>query len=138
MAPARIITYVVCPIKAGISMHKMIVTAKGTIVSFQLFTKYCTPNAPNSAGRMFSNAGCNTGFSKIGVSGMSAKTPIKITSIVTRDEVAIDNVATILFSFDPASVFDISFALMAQGSFIFVILPVMNARYAPPAPRIGT
>lgn len=138
MAPARIITYVVCPINAGTIKHNMIVTARGTIVSFQLFTKYCTPKAPNSAGSIFSKAGCNTGFSKIGVRGIKASTPMNMTSIVTRDDVAIDSVATILFSFVPASVLAISFALMAQGNFIFVIFPVIKARYDPPAPRIGT
>ena len=58
-------------------------------------------------------------------------------TIVTSDAVAIESVEMISFSGVPVLAPTISRALTAQGIFMFIRFPVINARYPPPAPSIG-
>ena len=57
--------------------------------------------------------------------------------MVTNDEVAMDSVEMISFSGVPVLAPTMSRALTAQGIFILMRLPVMKARYPPPAPSMG-
>ena len=93
--------------------------------------------APNSAGTTFSKAGCNTSLCSTGCSGTINNTPNARTRIVTREDVAMEIVEMISFSGVPVFAPTMSLALTAQGIFILIRLPVINARYPPPAPSIG-
>ena len=84
---------------------------RGMAVIFQLFVKYWAARAPKSAGNRLSKAGFNVGFCRIGVRGINNKTPMKMTSIVTREETATLSVVMIPSSAVPASVPAISLAL---------------------------
>ena len=92
--------------------------------------------APNSAGTTFSKAGCNTSLCSTGCSGTINNTPSARTRIVTREDVAMEIVEMISFSGFLFRSYHVS-ALTAQGIFILIRLPVINARYPPPAPSIG-
>ena len=109
-------------------MHMSTMKESGKTVSFRLFLKYWYPRAPKSAGSTLSNAGRRTGLSRTGVKGIRRRTPMNITSIVTREEVATESVDIISFSLLPTSASAISLAFAAQGSFRFVMFPVMNER----------
>ena len=68
------------------------------------------------------------GDCKTGCSGTSASTPSARMTIVTRDDVAIESVETISFSGVPVLTPARSRAFTAQGIFMLMRLPVMNAR----------
>ena len=56
---------------------------------------------------------------------------------VIGEDVAMEIVEMISFSGVPVFAPTMSLALTAQGIFILIRLPVINARYPPPAPSIG-
>ena len=71
--------------------------------------------------------------------GLSAKiiTKIAITIVVTIIEAEIAIVVITSPSSVLALTFAFSMALIAQGILRFIMLPVTNERYVPPAPSIG-
>ena len=83
------------------------------------------------------NAGCSTGLCRIGVSGASSSTPRISTVQVTREDTATEMVEMISFSLVPYLVPTMSRAVMQQGIFKLVRLPVIKARYVAPVPSMG-
>ena len=120
------------------AMNSTSIRTTGAMAIFQFFEMYTTPSPPKSAGRIWSKAGASTGELRIGVSGVISSTPSTIMSVVMILETAMAMVETISPSSVLMSAPTMSRAFSAAGALRFVILPVTNARYEPPAPSIGT
>ena len=84
--------------------------------------------APKSAGTTFAKAGASTGLCSTGWSGIISITPTASTTIVTSEEVAIESVEMISFSAVPDFAPTMSRAVIAQGIFMLMRLPVIKAR----------
>ena len=87
-----------------------------------------TARPPNSAGKIWVNAGSSTGLDSSGVSGMISTTPSRMISVVTMLDTAMAMVEMIspssLLALTPAR----SIASSAQGSLRLEMLPVTNER----------
>ena len=112
----------------GAAYNSTAMTTMGMATSFMPLRKYLVAIAPKRAGTTLLKAGCRTGASSTGRRGISSMTPSMMTTVVTREEVAMARVETISFSGVPVLVPAISRALRAQGTFILMMLPVRKAR----------
>ena len=73
-------------------------------------------------------SGCENRIGKHGLKRNEEKTPTAITAVVVIADAAMERVATISLSGVPTSALVISFAFIMQGIFMFIRLPVINAR----------
>lgn len=101
----------------GTNKNSTTMKIPGASAIFQFLLIYTTASPPNSAGRILSKAGFNTGEFSIGVRKDNSSTPIAMTMVVTMELVAMATV-------DMTS-YNITYIIMQRCSFFnhFVLTP---------------
>lgn len=99
------------------------------ILSFLFFMKYGAASAPVRAGVTLLNAGARAGPVMTGTSSLPRKSiPKNRMTVVTTEDAPMARVVITSPSSVPRSTLFTRSALVAEGSFIFMIFPVMKER----------
>lgn len=116
------------PARDGFNRNRIIINKMGPTAIFGFLVKKTTANPPKRAGKILAKAGANRGDSKMGRSWLKSNIPMNNMSVVTMEETPMAMVEIISPSGVPGSTLENCMALMAQGAFSAVILPVTKLK----------